>query len=59
MYSMAEFRQLVTLKSKEGDIHFVRISHLLDLLPAELGRMLLSSSNKVFISLRLLRSAIL
>lgn len=37
----------------------VRISHLLDFPPGEFGRMLLSSSNSDFISLRRLRSAIL
>lgn len=41
------------------DIHLVRISHLLDLLPGELGKMLFSSSKRFFISLLRFRSAIL
>lgn len=40
-------------------LHFVKISHLLDLLPGELGKMALSSSNRFFISLLRFRSAIL
>jgi hypothetical protein len=41
------------------DVHLVSISHLLDLLPGEFGKMLFSSSNKPFISLLRFRSAIL
>jgi hypothetical protein len=40
-------------------IHLVRISHLLDLLPGEFGRIWLSSSKRFFISLRRFLSAIL
>lgn len=59
MYSIAE-----TLLSHVGTVsgmclHLVRTSHLLDLLPGELGRILFKSSKRFFISLLRFLSAIL
>jgi hypothetical protein len=59
MYSIAAMCQESVGIRRGNDVHLVRISHLLDLLPGEFGRMLLSSSNKPFISLLRFLSAIL
>jgi hypothetical protein len=59
MYSIAAICQESVGIRRGKDVHLVRISHLLDLLPGEFGRMLLSSSNKPFISLLRFLSAIL
>jgi hypothetical protein len=59
MYSIAAICQESVEMARVIDVHLVSISHLLDLLPGEFGRMLFSSSNKPFISLLRFLSAIL